>query len=967
MSTARGRGGRGGGAGPEAGGVGGGRVGRTGIASNSGVQIPASALKVVQSLKEIVRNTDDEIYSMLKICNMDLNETVQRLLNDDNFHEVKRKRDKKKESAAHKDAVEFKGRPGSRGDSTRPGWSGIGRGASPFYHQSHGGRGKPFAAREIGIHPSKRVPSSVPALANLGTQNLQSSVVPASLQAESSINDRSEGLPNGNSSYAQPPPVSQAAWDKGHTTMVDILKSEATLPPLPVVVQSPTPTPNSGLALETASDPAPGSASPPRPATGTTPVQQPVGYSVEMPLMTLAQSSGFYSSSTDSVIHPLLVPHTQGAQGGFKQGIGKVGAQQSIGDQPFNSLTMEVSPVSTSLSQASVAPTVVAQPAAASSSLDTDVEAKATGPTSLSVSVPPQLTDDVPHDEGVTFKARSPVLQTGVSQEDSSLVPVGSQSNGRPLHPSQQLHFGTQKDVPAPSEAVLEIGEVTSKLYLFSMEENGPVVIPNHLKVPEAEYTHLSFGSFGPDFKVGSVTSYQSMETQQSVTVVESIPVDAPVEEPDKYSVVANMSSAESYGHQPQPTPLEKLITQNEVTSISLPAPVSPVTQALELAKAQNMVQRGPQYPYVPTVSNYHGFGLMPQISGGQQYGYEPMDSQPDVPHLPSLMPYTDTVMSYYTPGFRPWTDGDNLYPPYITSNATSKFSGNLDLMSGVPSAFPPQQSGNSLISSSGPSFAPTQPGSNSQITSSTPQQALPIHAYAAQPTQGHYGNFLSYQYMQPNYPYMQTPYQHNYAPSNSVYTQAPSGSNYPPAASPAYLAGGVTPVKYSWPQYKTSTASGNSPHSAATVGYQGYNSTPSGYTINPSMIGGTSTTYEDVGASQYKDNTVYIPGQQVEGSTVWIPTPPPQDMGLTVGIQTNSYYNLAGQGHHNPYSLPQLSAHTHMHPGTVYPTNLYHPSQLGPASSVHQVLQKPLAMGGAVSSAPQAGVYQQPEVTSIF
>jgi len=100
----------------------------------------------------------------------------------------------------------------------------------------------------------------------------------------------------------------------------------------------------------------------------------------------------------------------------------------------------------------------------------------------------------------------------------------------------------------------------------------------------------------------------------------------------------------------------------------------------------------------------------------------------------------------------------------------------------------------------------------------------------------------------------------------------------------------------------------------------------------------------------------------QVEGSTVWIPTPPPQDMGLTVGIQTNSYYNLAGQGHHNPYSLPQLSAHTHMHPGTVYPTNLYHPSQLGPASSVHQVLQKPLAMGGAVSSAPQAGVYQQPK-----
>ncbi len=42
-----------------------------------------------------------------------------------------------------------------------------------------GGRGKPFAAREIGIHPSKRVPSAVPALANLGTQNLESRSAPS--------------------------------------------------------------------------------------------------------------------------------------------------------------------------------------------------------------------------------------------------------------------------------------------------------------------------------------------------------------------------------------------------------------------------------------------------------------------------------------------------------------------------------------------------------------------------------------------------------------------------------------------------------------------------------------------------------------------------------------------------------------------------------------------------------------------
>jgi hypothetical protein len=66
-------------------GTGGGGEGRR---TSGGVQIPASARKVVQSLKEIVGNSDDEIYSMLKECNMDLNETVQRLLNDGNSPSV---------------------------------------------------------------------------------------------------------------------------------------------------------------------------------------------------------------------------------------------------------------------------------------------------------------------------------------------------------------------------------------------------------------------------------------------------------------------------------------------------------------------------------------------------------------------------------------------------------------------------------------------------------------------------------------------------------------------------------------------------------------------------------------------------------------------------------------------------------------------------------------------------------------
>jgi hypothetical protein len=59
---------------------------RLGVAAGAGggggsVKIPPSAMEVVRSLKEIVENSDDEIYATLKECNMDLNETAQRLLN----------------------------------------------------------------------------------------------------------------------------------------------------------------------------------------------------------------------------------------------------------------------------------------------------------------------------------------------------------------------------------------------------------------------------------------------------------------------------------------------------------------------------------------------------------------------------------------------------------------------------------------------------------------------------------------------------------------------------------------------------------------------------------------------------------------------------------------------------------------------------------------------------------------------
>ncbi|OMO49656.1 UBA-like protein, partial [Corchorus capsularis] len=76
-----------------------GRGGGGGAGGGGGVQIPASVKKVVQNLKEIVDNncTDSEIYAVLRDCNMDPNDAVQRLLSQDTFHEVKSRRERRKE------------------------------------------------------------------------------------------------------------------------------------------------------------------------------------------------------------------------------------------------------------------------------------------------------------------------------------------------------------------------------------------------------------------------------------------------------------------------------------------------------------------------------------------------------------------------------------------------------------------------------------------------------------------------------------------------------------------------------------------------------------------------------------------------------------------------------------------------------------------------------------------------------
>lgn len=142
---------------------------KVGGGARKGIQdIPSGSRKIVQSLTEIVNSPEAEIYAMLKECNMDPNETVSRLLSQDPFHEVKSKKEKKKETRDISDS-----RPrganntynrGARGGSARY----AGRSGSTHFSSTDSGnfQGKSTNKKESGTQGYTSSWSSASGVAN---------------------------------------------------------------------------------------------------------------------------------------------------------------------------------------------------------------------------------------------------------------------------------------------------------------------------------------------------------------------------------------------------------------------------------------------------------------------------------------------------------------------------------------------------------------------------------------------------------------------------------------------------------------------------------------------------------------------------------------------------------------------------------------------------------------------------------
>lgn len=836
--------------------------------SNSGhgqATIPAAAKKVVQSLKEIVKkHSDEEIYAALKDCDMDPNLAVHVLMNQDTFHEVKRKRDKRRENGSNNDSGEAKARAVSRLEHV------IKRANYVPRHLLNDGNAvvkSKFAGAHEDSYRTDRV--------GTGTNPLSASQTKPSISRMR--NAGSVGLGQRPSRTYGTTQTSRGSWTR----------------------------------------------------------------------VSEHASSGSFSAAAPSMRSSMPASASARYETAKRQELAVAEADRDNPKQEGGTVAADVS---------SLKPVLKSNPSSNQRSVVSDGRNSAGFHHENARSHGPRLHQNILEDHRRNTSAR-PYFQnyhnirasyqphqqfSGAHRAVSALEwkpkPPPTPSVVVESKPPETLPIEEAGGSPPPavSNGSSEVpAETISKLEALNLLDEPPVIIPEHLQVPEADCAGLSFGSFDTDFDpsfTDGLNDTKSLAVEEISTSAEVVVPVETIESSVKELPPVETSTATRPPLLPPTTP-ETFATSSDAV-LSMPAVAGRVTA--EIAKPEiHLQQQGRQFS-VPSVSNYQSLGGVPQ----SQYLYDTAESQPqEISRSSIVQPLAESAPHYYSPVFRPGSDGEGRYQ-FLSSHGASKFGGNVALMNGQSLSSSQEQSQNAGVPHS--------------TTLAVGQPSIPLHAYAAQPAgvplSPYPTNIYGYQYVPPNYAYMHAPYQNSY-PGNNGYHQPPIGSSFAPSTR-VYPPAGTATIKFPPPQFKLGT--GNGPHTMVAAGYGSYATAPSGFSgINSSVTAGSASSYEDMIGSHYKENNIFTSSQQVEGSGLWIQGPVSRDV---PGMQTNSFYNLHGPpGQHAGYTTHSQAAHTHHATGFAsYP-------QSAPGPSNHQLLQQPQALG-SVGTGSQAVIFPQPQ-----
>ncbi|KAK4397727.1 GBF-interacting protein 1 [Sesamum angolense] len=871
----------------------------------SRVSIPSGVKKTIEDIKEFTgqNHSEDEIYAMLKECSMDPNETTQKLLLLDTFHEVKRKRDRRKENL-NKEPAELKWKPGTQARANR-----VGRGNYSSRYVSHdagGGRSLAAVKENASSHVTEKGTSKASSATSQDMRKNETSSVTSATTAVSNgasgissqnanvIHDNHTSAGGGVNQFNTTTIMSKSEGPPPLTSSIDLIKNLNAPGTKDIQQQKMLEMSNSASSLPSsaASGPYFSSSDPGLLPSQDSPVPGPVG-TLQCATAELVDDNPTErkSASPKISISEAGIPNLQQKMPNDFQGVGK---------NPH-------------LESAQTASSTVGVPTVSRPSSNYNNRSQVIGPQKAG--------------PGKEWKPKSTNPNIGqaaatAASSDVSTVSVGS-------HPESH----TTPVAPSVKEATLELQR---KLEESHISDRQHVIIPDHLHVPEVEKLGFCFGSFDASFGLDLNQNGVRGSDKSPPLSESSEAIDEPVKEiqlSNQNAFVATEDAETKYPDHPQSPsqgPENFPSSEGEVSSSITP---DYSESKPEVASHQN--------PVVHTTSNYN-FGFMPPILSGPVTPLESSESQArDAPRLPGfVVPQSFDPATYYAQFYRSGLDSDGRISPFHAAGAANKYNGNTALVSAQTSQTPQEGGVPLVLSSASPTPLVTQAAGVMQSTITATQQPLPVFRQPTGVHLPHYPpNYIPYgPYFSPFY--VPPPAIHQFL-SNGAFPQQPqAGSLYPTAPG--------TTAKYSVSQYKQGTNTGSS-----TLGVPGnygpYGLSMANYTSSSATAAVSSTSNEDVSAPQVKESNVYVSGQQNEGSGVWFTTHS-RDIST---LQASSFYNLP-QG--------QL-AFTPTQPGHGTFTGIFHPAQAVTAANVHPLLQQSQAITNPVDMVgPTASVYQQPQ-----
>ena len=775
--------------------------------------IPNSVKKTIQNIKEITGNhSDEDIYSMLKECSMDPNETTQKLLLQDTFHEVKRKRDRKKENLNNKEQVELSGRPATNGRGPRGG-----RGKFSSHNISHDSRGRKSSVpgKDSGAHlPSEKVTPHLSASQEIISKGKSSGTSSAPIIVNGPTN-----LASGTISGVSPSPSSAENGD----IMVQSSGNNN--------VDSASPSDKSNQVATVASEIRP-------------------------------TSSSAVHFSSDPVLVPSDNSRFPGAVGIIRR---EVGGQHSLGESNAVYLAKN------KLTSASVTSSSSVQGKVEGKSQEVaknHVNGKIPSPSSSATHGTPSVSCPSSNYNNQSQQLIGP--QKAVSNKEWKPKPTHT-FNQNPGSASASEAPPASAEVCRKLQSVsstLDTEEATSKLQRklegFHLPQHQHVILPNHIIVPDSEKNKFCFGSLGVNFGVNTITSYANGPDSEKSSMPlsgTSQDIEETVEDLNLSQNGTVMSEAGDYADHPQ-SPNNGNLESSEIDGSS-----SIIKEYSESKQNTSLPFDGHQYPGMHISPNY-SFGFVPPLLGTQlPLPFDNSESQThDISRLPGFIvqPQLDQA-SYYAQFYRPGADNDGRLSPFASAGATTKYNGNVPVLP-VPNSQSPQEGG--IFSTTAQTPLVTQAAGLMQSSIVVTQQPVPVFRPSGIHIPHYPPNYIPYgHYISPFY--VPHPVIHQIL-GNGGFPQQPQASTVYPSPSAVAVPG----MKYPLPQFKPGTNAANPTHLVVPNTLGLYGSSPSGYNHNSATTTGNSTSNEDLGSSPFKESNVYISGQQSEGSTVWMTAP---------------------------------------------------------------------------------------------